>query len=53
MDWYRRGEFPLLGLYIGHNEIRWTIEEILDSRQAFAAEFERHILMREPCYCKV
>ncbi|XP_048252459.1 uncharacterized protein LOC124151887 [Haliotis rufescens] len=44
--------YPVMGVYMGLDGIRWTWEDILNSRQGFLTEFEMVCTRREPIYFK-
>lgn len=53
LDLYKRDTFILMGMYMGSDETRWNILDIMDRKKGFASELERHCTLREPIYLKV
>ncbi|XP_050409076.2 uncharacterized protein LOC126824019 [Patella vulgata] len=48
----QRKTYPVLGVYMGDEEIRWPWEDILNKRRGFWTEFEMVVSRKEPVYMK-
>ncbi|ESO97729.1 hypothetical protein LOTGIDRAFT_152822 [Lottia gigantea] len=47
-----RKTYPVMGVYMGDEEIRWPWEDILNKRKGFWTEFEMVASRKEPAYLK-
>ncbi|XP_041348903.1 uncharacterized protein LOC121368301 [Gigantopelta aegis] len=52
VDLIKENAYPVLGVYMGEDHIRWTWEDILNKQQPFSNEFEMVCSRSEPIYFK-
>ena len=48
-----RGNFPIVGMIMGHEKIRWSWSDIINQRHNFCSEMEMMCARSEPIYMKV
>ena len=52
-DLFRTGNYPIFGVFMGKEELRWPLNDIAEHRKAFASQFEQYCAEKKPLYLKV
>ena len=53
VELHSKTDLYLMGIYMGEEEYRWPIDEIINKKKGFASDLERTIQLKEPVYLKV